>query len=497
MRSLRWLGVWLAWLGGGGLLAHAETLSLDAYARLVEQNHPAIAAAGWASEAAGRQTREAYLVYAPMLNAAYRFDADRSGATLESPLQANEIISQAWRLSLSKRFSTGTLISAGCAHAALTLDLPSPYPIDATTLLSRFTAYDLQPYVRLEQSLLKELFGGMTEAGIRKSELRAESGHYLQMLNRQQVLLNARAAYLRLSLCREAVKFRKEALARADEILRWNNNKMRLDLADTGELLQAQAQRCQSALELQNALDDEKRACRDFNRHRNLDSETVGEDLQNLPELLDRNLAADTLQRSGQRADVLSARAGLAGSEAASAEARWRVRPELTAFGQASWHGLHTDSEEAWRQAAEGEKPAYAVGAELTWPLDFVVSADAADGYELERRSSAALLQDAEAASETDWKKLCDQWVRVKANLAAAREVRDLQARRVEYERSNYRRGKTTTWQVFMAENDLDQATLNLQQVRFEGLMTLFQAELYNTQTMPGTRLSAGQEVLP
>ncbi|MEW6516524.1 MAG: TolC family protein [candidate division FCPU426 bacterium] len=475
----------------------AETLNLDAYVQRVEQNNPALAATGRACAAMAGKIKEAHAVYSPLLNAAYRLDLDRSGLNLESPIQANEIQSHAWNISLSERFATGTLISAGYADTSLTLDLPAPYPIDATTLLSRFTAYDLKPYIRLEQSLLQELVGGMTEAGIRKSELAAESGQYQQLLNRQRILLDARAAYLRLSLCRDIVNFRQEALVRAEDILKWNEKKLQLDLVDPGDLLQARAQHRQSALELLNALDDEKSACRDFNRFCNLDSETVAEEVQSLPELLSRDLNLESLSRTGHRADVLSARAVLAGSEAAVRESRWRLSPELTAFGLASWHGLHTDRAEAFNQVIGAEKPAYAVGAELTLPLDFSLQAATVRGYEQEQEASAAQLRDAEIAAETDWNKLCEQWVHAKAKLEAAREVRDLQARRVELERSKIRRGKTTTWQVVMAENDLDLATMSLHHVMFEALMTLFQSDLYNTQPLPLDSRSANPEVQP
>lgn len=77
---------------------------------------------------------------------------------------------------------------------------------------------------------------------------------------------------------------------------------------------------------------------------------------------------------------------------------------------------------------------------------------------------------------------MCEQWKRLSAKLAAAREVRDLQAQRLAEERKRYRQGKTTTFQLLSAENDLDQATLLLNQMMSEALMIRFQSALYHTQ---------------
>jgi outer membrane protein TolC len=52
----------------------------------------------------------------------------------------------------------------------------------------------------------------------------------------------------------------------------------------------------------------------------------------------------------------------------------------------------------------------------------------------------------------------------------------------VESEQKRFQRGRTTTFLVLNAENDLDDATLSVYRLIFEELLTKAQAELFNTK---------------
>lgn len=181
---------------------------------------------------------------------------------------------------------------------------------------------------------------------------------------------------------------------------------------------------------------------------------------------------------------MLAAQASLAAGECAERENAWSLGPELSAFGRVSLHGLDLDYPPAWRQVAEGKKPAWAVGANLSLPLDFGLNSRAAQGFRSDREALQARWQQAQADADKDWALLSEQWRRVQSKLEAIREVRDLQARRLEQERRKYRQGQTTTFQLLSAESDLDQATLSLNQAMCEALLIRFQCALYDTRTI-------------
>lgn len=464
--------------------AQAQPLSLEDYIGQVEKSNPGVKASGLSSQAIAGKLAATREIYSPRLNASFDYTDDRSGENLESAIQANKLRSLAWDVSLSQRFATGTHVSAGYAQTSLDLDLPYPYTLTSDISLSQFKAYDIKPYVQIEQSLLKELAGGLTEAGIRKNQFLAQAAQYQQLAGRQTIVFNAESAYLRLSLCRETVKFRQESLARSEELVRWSESKLTLDLAETSDLLQARAQRRQASMELQNALDDEQDAGREFNHMRNQAAGAEPEELQKLADLLDRDRESDLSGRQDRRADVLMAQASLRASECAERENSWTAGPELTAFGRLSLHGLDLDYPPAFRQVSAGEKPTLTLGASLSLPLDFSIHAQVAQGFRQDREAGRALWEEAQANAEKDWALLGQKWKRLSGKLAAAREVRDLQALRLAEERKKYRQGKTTTFQLLSAENDLDQATLLLTQMMSDALAIRFQSALYNTPTI-------------
>jgi len=475
--------------------AQAEVLGLDAYIGQVESANHGMQASHLAAAGLRQKNAEAGAAYIPVFTADMTVSDDRSGGSVESAIQANAIQSAVWNIGLSKRFPTGTRIHAGYANTAMPLDLASPYPINAQTWSSHFTAHDIKPYLRLEQSLLRDGFGQTTAAGLRRIEYAIQSAEYLEAANRQRIACNARAAYARLALCREIVRFRREGLARSAEILRWSESKVRLDLADRGDRLQALARHRQSELDLQLALDEETDARREFNHMRDWDAGAVAGTLQGLQEILTDS--GEELRRSGDRADVLSARAGLAGAESAAAEAQGRLGPELTAFGSVSWHGLDTEYPAAFRQVANREKPTYAAGAVLVLPLDPWTAKAVCAGYAQERRAAEARVRQAERDAAKDWQALSDQWAQAKARLAAARDVREIQERRVEHLRREFKRGRTTTFQLLSAENDRDAATLNVHRAVFEALLIRFQADLHNTPAVARGNHDTRREAKP
>ncbi|MHB9156059.1 MAG: hypothetical protein ACYC5N_10305, partial [Endomicrobiales bacterium] len=76
-------------------------------------------------------------------------------------------------------------------------------------------------------------------------------------------------------------------------------------------------------------------------------------------------------------------------------------------------------------------------------------------------------------------------WANVKTRLAIAVEIKDVQEKRVAAEQNKFARGRTTTFLLLTAENDLDDATLSMYRLVFEEFITAAQAELYNTRPLP------------
>jgi glycosyltransferase involved in cell wall biosynthesis len=105
-------------------------------------------------------------------------------------------------------------------------------------------------------------------------------------------------------------------------------------------------------------------------------------------------------------------------------------------------------------------------------------------GYKKDFYAAQQSLSNALIAEKNDWDQLTTTWKNVKSRLALAVQIRDVQEKRVAAERQKYSRGRTTTFNLLTAENDLDDSTLNMYRLVYEELITAAQAELYNTQAL-------------
>ncbi|OGF45489.1 MAG: hypothetical protein A2452_10975 [Candidatus Firestonebacteria bacterium RIFOXYC2_FULL_39_67] len=464
-----------------GVCFGENALTFEDYLSQVKVKNPDIKSANLFIDSMGKKVLQTGMVYSPRLIGDYSFIDDRSGSSLGSTLQLNETVTNVWDLSVSKKWGSGTTTSVGYSNSINALDLQSPYEVIPGVSLSKFTAYDIQFYAKVEQSLIKDFMSKYTEAGINKNKASVKSAQYIQIYSAQQILLKARSIYLALSLSREIVNFRKAELQRAEEILKWNENRVNNDLADKADLLQAKAFFRQRQLNLQLAVEDEKKTCLNFNNMRGKSSDSVEENISVLNDIVSK-YSNENLTPKGQRADVLSAKNTKASSEYLKLETEYSLLPDLNVYGKASLHGLDLSNSGAFNQAIGVYKPTYSVGINLIVPLDFSTPETVNKGYELDYQASIESLNKAEISSKNDWINLTETWKNVKERIVSSLDIKNIQTERLEYERQRFQKGRTTMSQMVNTENDLDDATLNYYRYIVEQISIYFEAELYNTQ---------------
>ncbi len=456
-------------------------MTMEDYLRSVEQKNPEIVSADFAIRASQKKTLELDLVYSPLFTADYNFVDDKSGFTFTTVLPATEIKATQWDFGASKKFSTGSTVSIGYSSLWADFNLLTPVQFGSDTL-QNFTGYQFKPFIQLEQSLLRDFFSGLTQSGIDKSKAAARAGQYAMLFKKQQALLQARAAYWSLSLAREVLNFRKVSLDRTQRIMKWNEKKVAVNLAENVDLLQARAAYKLHALNLQLAREDVLKAQRDFNQYLGIKSDQVNEDIEQIADKVSFYQNVAELSRTGTRSDVLSARLTFESARFAEKETKYRSMPELTFSGSYSLTGLDLTPQAAWDQITNYEKPTYSLGLALAVPLDYGRLRNVKKGYALDFDSAREALASAEINSSNDWEQLTRNWNNVKSRLALAQEIQQIQEQRVKEEQSRFERGKTTTFLLLTAQNDLDDATLNVYRLVFEEFSTAAQAELYNTQ---------------
>ncbi len=465
----------MAWAG--------ETITAEQYMSQVERVNPDLRGIDLTLQAMGLKVLELDMVYSPFLSASYATMDDKSGSSFGASLPMDEVKGDQWSFSLGKKFPTGTSLSLNYTHSDSTISLLQPTNFGFGPM-SVFDAFENKPVVQLRQSLLRDFWYGLTQVGIDKAKASVRSGQYLQLFQRQQLLLNARLAYWNLVLAREVVRFRQTSLERSQTLLQWNQKRVGLDLTDSGDWLQAQAAFKSRQLSLQLAQEELVNAQRDFNELLGNTTTAVIMELENLADKVTQFSDVADLTRSGERADVLAARAAYASSALADRETFFRSLPELTLSASYSLYGLDLTSQAAWDQVARGDKPAYTVALNSTIPLDFWTLDKVRQGYRKDFEAAKAHLEKAELKSRHDWGKLSQTWKDVKTRLTLAQEIKTIQEKRLAHEQRRFERGRSTTFQVITAENDLDDANLNVYRLVFEELVTHAQAALFDTQPL-------------
>ncbi|OGS20044.1 MAG: hypothetical protein A2252_02005 [Elusimicrobia bacterium RIFOXYA2_FULL_39_19] len=461
-----------------------NVLKLDEYLQKVGRDNPALKAINMSIDSSGNKILEMDMIYSPYLVGNYTWMDDKAGSGFGSSLNTSQMLINSWTFNLNKRFQTGSNVSFGYTNTDTDITLASPTTMFGPFPVSRFKAYDMKPYVKVEQSLLRDFMSRQTDANINKTKSLVRAGQYMQYFSGQQIILKAHLVYMNLSLSREILNFRKEELARSEEILKWSQNRVDLDLADEGDLLQVEALHKLRQLTLQMATEDEKNASRDYNELLGLSEDNVTDQTQPLSEIIAACENTDKITYTGQRADVLASKASYKSAEYAKTETLYRAYPEVSATGAMSLHGLDLSQADAFKQITGADKPTYSIGLNLIVPLDVPTLRKVVKGYDVEYDASKENLTKAQLSAKKDWTKLSENWKNVKQRLALAKEIKEIQSLRLANERKKFERGRTTMFQLLSAENDLDDSTINVYRLMFEMLSVDAQVDLYNTQEM-------------
>ena len=457
---------------------YCDTLSLQSYLDTVDNSNPQVKSINAAIESMDNKLAELDLVYGTYFSANGVYSKDKSGTSFGSPIATDEMDISSLDLGLSKKFNTGSKLSAGLSGSLVDFKLSSPYTLGGQSL-SSFSAYDLKPFARIDQSLLKDLRGGQTDLSINKAKSSVKSAKYMQVFAKQQVVLSAKSVYFNLSLARDIVDFRKISLERANKLLSWTNNRYVQDLADKSDLLQAQAAQKLRDLNLQMALQDEENAIKNYNELIGLVQIESAPDVENIILLSSGVQRNETLAKNGFRADFLAAQEDLHTAEFSQKEAKLRLGAELAAFGYVSAHGLDLNYSGASDQVTDFQKPTYTLGLNYTTPIFGSSIKKTLSGYKLDVQSHSFAYEKTKNSMDSDWNNLCRSWKNVIARIEIATDIKNIQEKRVLDEQEKYKKGRTTTFQVLTAENDLDDAQLSLYRLLMEELMINAQAQLY------------------
>lgn len=338
------------------------------------------------------------------------------------------------------------------------------------------------PVLELTQSLWGNGFGRSTRANQELQESNALASSYSSLFEAKSTLSQAEINYWNLAVARQSVRVQEEALDRAKKIYAYNKRKLKLNLGEASDVLQAEALVQSRELELASAKNEVRRASRAFNGSRFIDSDNVLEEVVQLhPSFLDH---IEIPSRAAQREDVKAA-AQIARSQAASATlSAEKDLPTLEVFGSVALNGQQdsnftTHLSDSISYSFSLNRPTESIGLRFRMPLNQSLVAKSRDGWSKQSIAAEKTFDQKVFDTEQSWKNLNESLSESKSHLALSRKLEEVQKKKLEAERERLSRGRTTTYQVLLFEQDYLLSQLNRIRDQNQVLTIISQMKLF------------------
>lgn len=450
IQTMKWFLI-LSLVNSAHLLAdESNTLSPEDYLKVVRTKNEEIRGAIAASEGALKRSEEAELMTstAVFANAEYAQD----GMLPVMPFFTQDSINTQ-RLSLGVKKTT-----------TFGLDAKFYYLMRHTNYVNMSAGfppikfYDTRPTLELTQSLWSNGFGRSTRANQAAAEAGALASSYAQSYKVKSLLAAAEDSYWGLVLAREKVEVTHIALEQAQKTYKWSSERVKRNLADDVDGLQAKAALEVRQLEMQVALDEERSAARMFNRFRSENSDVVTVQLAKLSseELIDRKIHDTKPQRDDVKAAEQQQKAAIA---AASASIE-KTNPTLDVSAMYGLNGRNPNAASALGDPFGANRPSFSVGLNFAMPLDRGLASEAAAGYRKEQMGAEMTFRQKQTDLMNEWSDLKKRIAEFKVRLKLTQGLVAAQKAKLALERERLNTGRTTTFQVLMFEQDYAQSKL-------------------------------------
>lgn len=460
-------------------LSHAETvIRLSDYLIQVRAGNQTIRASDEINQGAALRSSEGSLPLTPIFTASAQHQSDEK-PTSSSSIMGTKTITDLYSVGLSQNTRFG--LNAKATYSMLNTDLSGASPL----LVPSSKYYDAKPMLEATVSLWRNAFGREVTAQEEMVVASANATSYAEGFKLKAKIAEAEGAYWRLALARQVIEVQKESLDRSLKLRNWNEGRVRAGLGDRADLLQSEAALELRKLDMQVAEDELASASRNFNSLRGIDSEVVSEKTEHItPDIMEKISGVKKSEHS--REDVMAAKEQLKAVEAASQLGREKAKPTLELFGNYAYNGRNSAPASANSDAFDKRNPTWTVGAQFRTSLNFGMASNVREGYAKEKAAAQLNLERKLFDENQDWKDLNIKYEDSKRKFELAKTIEKVQKEKLEYERERLKRGRTTTYQVLMFEQDYAASELNRIRMQAEVLQLQAQLKMYSNDQSGG-----------
>lgn len=449
----------------------AQAMELQEYLEQVERSHSGLRAVKSTADAKEARKFESSLFFKPsfFLNGEYWDDQRPTNAP---SFQGIQTIRHTLKTGLSQNLRTGT-------KASVSYNYYKTQIIGADqNLLPNAKFIDVAPQIELTQSLWRNFLGSEVKALESAQSAQVEASRFSDLFQYKQLMVQAQNAFWRLFFNQKGLKVQSESLDRARKLREWNAKRVRDNLADESDLLQAESNLQSREIEYQDTLTEVTTSLREFNslRESNQEEDLLA-DSTNSPNLDFNSLSIPV--KSGIREDVAAA---LAGQKSANANAVLGIeknKPNFELYASYSINGRDTRYSDAYDQAMGTTRPFSIYGIRFTTPLDFGSMSDYKKAYVQESSAAEMNYRRKLYEVEREWEILSERFKLFKNRLKLSQRLVEIQEKKLSTEKRRFNQGRTTTFQVLQFEQDFANAQLLMLKNQRELLAVYNQLKLF------------------
>jgi outer membrane protein TolC len=284
----------------------------------------------------------------------------------------------------------------------------------------------------------------------------------------KMLLLEATALYWQHAIMQQMISVQREILERTQKIQAWTGRRSRLELGDETDNLQAQAQVAGKRLEISSLESELRDLLMKLNVLRGGKVQDSSQDIslkdqlrwEKALEASLREVLNSPLPPFAPRENTLSQAKLNEIFNIQSAQNRQTYIPTLDLFTNIALNGNEAKLVDSMKESFSTKNPTWAIGVKFSYALDGGVVSDTALGLEKERYAQKLQLVMQEKNERRDFDSMVEQFEESKRRLGAAKNLEELQRKKILRERTRHQSGRSTTYQVLVFEQDLGQATL-------------------------------------
>lgn len=454
--------------------APAVAMDLQEYLKTVESKHKTVQALNVSQEAADLREEAGDIDLVPVLTAGVSYLNDKSPLSQFGLFGATEAKSLTYNLGLAKRFSTGTTASVyGTTAEYENMGFSDPR-------FEKFGAGALG--ITLSQSLWRDAFGRATRLRWERTAAatKAEKGTY--DLQKKLLLIEAETAFWNYFLAEEALRIGRSSLDRAKKIEGWTKRRVGDGISDRADLLETQGLVSARQLQLITVQDEQESAKRQIRDYLAL---APGEDFPVLTGDISQVRPLSSLIE-GKKGKVVALEAYLASLTAkarsiAAREVEEAYRPDLVLSGAYNTNALAEDMSGATSHLADTERPTAKIALNINYMFDTSVKKAAKDAARKDALAAQLQSEQKMLDSDTAWIELNRRYIEMSKRVDAATDSVRIQAARSKAQTDLFNKGRSITFNVVNAEEDVATAELNLYRLKSEQRKMEAQGRLFIT----------------